>query len=712
MRNELSAYYDTLPVNVDAVLCKLDEMYESCSSLNPCLLKARVHSVIAENCAVHVFRTFPFYFEIESGRRFNNWGFGPLGSYLENKTASRWIEPYRESISQDVADGVFWGWNPIGMDHHCPGYDNIFHLGLSGLDAVAREKLSAETDEGKRAFYEAVLESNRALRLVMNKFADEAERLLSGETDPSVRKNLERIATAAREVPDRPPRTFYEALETILFIREEYGTFEGMGMSTFGQLDRLLQPFYEADLAAGRITRGEAKELIDALLDYTESRFKTRFERVETSTTIIIGGCDAEGNIIFNDITRMVLECVIEHRYVGTKINARISAAHPAEYFALLSRVLLAEVPVLAIQNDEVHIAGRVRQGFDRRDARLYVSGGCHETVMANTEVNTRADSWISLPGLLLRMLREGGEYASFDEFYQSYLAYVYAYYASVVERKNRYEAFWPLCSPAPMYSASLTGCLESGRDLTAGGAKYNDTTLSLFGTATIIDSLYAIRAVVYEQKKCTLAELTAIVESDFENQEALRRYIVDKLPKHGTNDAVLNEFSRVFLHDLSGIAGQKNARGGKYLPGFYPHDIFIAVGSKTGATPDGRHAGYYLSRGVSPSEFISVKSPLDIINSVRAIDFTEYTESFATELTLPRMERDGENLLTAIIRAFLEAEGSTLQINLLDRDQLVEAKAHPEQHQDIIVRICGYSEKFVSLSEKQQDEVISRAIR
>ncbi|MBQ7049513.1 MAG: hypothetical protein IJN87_02695, partial [Firmicutes bacterium] len=192
------------------------------------------------------------------------------------------------------------------------------------------------------------------------------------------------------------------------------------------------------------------------------------------------------------------------------------------------------------------------------------------------------------------------------------------------------------------------------------------------------------------------------------------RHYIIRKIPKHGTNDAAVNIFSAKVLEDISNIAGQTNARGGTYLPAFYPHEIYRHLGQKLGATPDGRLAGFALSRGVSPSEFIETESPLNIIHSLRDIDFTRYADSFITEITLPQMENNEQNkqILTAIILAFLDAEGSSMQFNLIEKDLLLAAKKEPEKHKNLLVRVCGYSAAFVTLAEEVQDEIIRRAVR
>ena len=174
-----------------------------------------------------------------------------------------------------------------------------------------------------------------------------------------------------------------------------------------------------------------------------------------------------------------------------------------------------------------------------------------------------------------------------------------------------------------------------------------------------------------------------------------------------------MDEFSAKVLHDLSGVSGRKNGRGGKYLPAFSAHDIFRPLGLKLGATPDGRKAGYWLTRGISPSEFVKGPSPLSLLQSIRAYDFTDFVDSFALEITLPKLDTaDSETILMSLFEEFLDAGGSTLQLNILDTEDLRLAQQHPEEHRDIIVRVCGYSDYFVNLIPEIQEEVISRHIR
>ena len=715
MAKELEVYYAGFDPKTKEMLERIDSVYEAHRGEPSYLMKSAIHEEFCSVCELHLFREIPFFFEMSSGRGRFTWGGLQSRAALlpEDKTADVWCAPYVKAIEEDLREGFFKGWRPFGIDHHALGYDTILDEGFEAIRSRAEGLGKAETDERKKAFYTATVRSINALLNLAHRFASEAQRKADLAFDAEQRSHYERIARAAEQVPAKPPRTFYEGVCAILFCREAISSIEGIGVSTFGHFDRMLGRFYEEDLKCGRITRSEAAELIHALLMYTDIRFGMKKGVRETSTTLILGGCDRAGNIVYNDLTRLVLEVLTEGRYIGTKINCRISARHPKEYFENLADVQLANLPVIVLQNDDVIIASRVYQGQAIEDARLYVSGGCHEIVLQNTEVNTRADSWISLPRLLLKTLQTCEE-DTFEGFYARYRSDVQEYYDRIISLKNEGERHWCEVSPLPLYSSTLTGCLESGRDATEGGSKYASTALSLLGTATFIDSLYSIKHLVYDTKKLTLRGLRDILALDFDGNEPLRQYIIHRIPKYGTNDDTLNAFSARVLDDLSTLAdGKLNARGGKYLPAFYPHDIFRPLGELTGATPDGRRAKTPLSRGCSPSEFIEIDNPLDIIHSLGSIDFTKYADSFCTEMTLPPMEKTlGRNVLTAMITAFLDQGGSSIQFNLLDRERLIEAQKNPEQHADLIVRVCGYSECFVFLNTDQQNEVISRAIR
>ena len=716
MGEELDSYYADFDPCTDELKQKLDALAPEFAACSPYGRKAMIYELLARECPIHLFRQAPFFHEFSCGRARFHWGGqdNPVGAYLLQATRHQWLDVYAKRIAPDLDEGFLHGWWPVNFDHFCLGYDKILSLGILGIIRQAESALAQCKDTKKQDFYRNVIRANRALLLLAERFADEADRLAGLAETASDRAHYEKIAAAARHVPGQPPRTFYEGLCAIVFCREAFASLEGIGVSTFGHLDRLLLPLYRQDLEKGTITREEATELVCRLLIYIDVRFDIRHSYHETSTTIELGGCDREGSIVCNGLTEVILDAVLRVRATATKINCRISKSHPQWYLEKIARIQLANLPVIMMHNDDVLIPARVRQGQAVQDARCYLGCGCHEIVLQNTEVCSRAFTWINVPRLLLATLESGAEFESYDALYQAFLEDTRAYHRRIARLCNDQEKKWARYSPMVLYSSTMADSLEKGLDVTEGGARYNNTTLSMLGTATVIDSLYAIRHLVFDEKRLTLPQLRQILADNFENQEPLRQYIIRKLPKYGTNDAAMNQFSAQVLSDLSRVSGQTNGRGGKYLPAFYPHEIYVPLGKRTGATPDGRLAGTSLSRGCSPSEFIETDSPLDLVHSLKPIDFTAYADSFIAEITLPRMEAndEGMQILCAIIRGFLEAEGSSLQFNMVSREQLIAARKNPENHKNLLVRVCGYSAPFVFLAEHTQDEIITRAVR
>jgi len=349
---ELDAHYAAYPSDVSRVEREMDEISARHPEWLPYRRKAMAYETIAARCRVKVFRHFPFYFEMDTGRPRGGWGPCGLGGWMQRQPFARhlatecaaWWKPCREK-------GLAEGATVLDDIHHCVGSDNVLKVGLAGLLAKAEARLARARDERERAFLEGVIIGDRSVIAIARRFADEAERMLASETEPVIRNRLARIAATAREVPARAPKTFYEALNTLLFMREMCASLEGLSVSILGHLDRILEPYYTNDLAEGRLTREEAKDLLRFFLAMSDVRFDMRKVRphVGTDTTVVIGGCDARGNVVFNDLTRMIVEVYRELRLVDPKLNARISKGHPPEYFHLLADLNCERVFVFSV---------------------------------------------------------------------------------------------------------------------------------------------------------------------------------------------------------------------------------------------------------------------------------------------------------------------------------------------------------------------------
>ncbi len=732
---ELDEYYAAYPSDLSELEGELHALSAAHPEWLPAERKAAGYALIAERCRVQVFRYFPFYFELDTGRRRNDLGEGGLGGWMKREPLGQvlgaegqaWWRPGWES-------GLVHSWPVLDDNHHCIGNDNVFRDGLRGLIQQAQGRLTTTGDARERVFLHAAIAGNQALIRVAERFADEAERLLASEQDRAVREHLKTIACSARRVPAQPPKTFYQALNTLLFMREVTQELEGNGNSILGHLDRLLWSYYERDRAEGRISREQAKDLLRYFLAFHDVRFGMREQRshVGTNTTVVIGGCDAAGAPVFNDLTRMVVEVYRELRLVDPKLNARLSREHPAEYFDLLADLIASGSKALALFNDEVIIEANVKMGKARRDARLYGGGGCQENLLENTEINSRATIYLNLAQVLLMGFfpeqwawfteREGislhrysTEVGSFAQLYETFLGNLRLVVEALVDQRNRTEAQGAQYNPCPLHSSTISDCLANAKDMMEGGARYSFGSIALTGVGTLVDSLFALGEVVYRRREVSLERFREMLADDFAGEEAFRQYLVNRVAKYGQEDEAIRAFSARVFADLARVSsGLPNSRGGVYEASLFSFRSFAEMGLRTGATPDGRRAGEHLSPGMSPS--LLALGPrcgvAQVLRALEPLDLTLYPVVAVLDLKVPAVPQGlRAEMLTPVLRRFLEVGGSVLQINCVDPAMLIEAKQHPERHRDLVVRVSGYSSYFDTLPAEVQDEVIERTL-
>ena len=452
----------------------------------------------------------------------------------------------------------------------------------------------------------------------------------------------------------------------------------------------------------------------------SDVRFEMRKVRphVGTNTTVVIGGCDADGNIVFNDITRMIIEAYKEFRLVDPKLNARISPRHPQEYFDLLAELTASGSNSLCIFNDDVIIAANVEMGKALEDCRLYVGGGCQENVLENTEINSRATIYLNLLQVFLMGFspekwtffaeREAERLESyegcdtFEAFYQAYLRNLKMVVEAHINQRNLSEKEGWRFSPCPVHSSTLSDCIVKAKDMMEGGTRYSFGSVSLTGVGTLVDSLFAIREMVYEQKQLSLTQFKQILAKNFEGEEAFRQYLVHRIAKFGQEDKTIQQFSAQVFADLARVSsGQENSRGGKYEASLFAFRSFTNFGAMTGATPDGRKAGEYLSQSMSPS-VLSLGQKCDIgqvLNAIEPLNLTLYPVTAVLDIKLPAFSSSSDAEITVpVIKRFLQNGGSVLQMNYIDPEVLLEARKHPQRHPDLVVRVTGYIDYFNTL--------------
>jgi len=732
--HELDLHYAAYPSDLSHVEDELDEQSARHPEWLPYRRKAMVYEVLASRCPIKLFRHFPFYFELDVGKPRTDLGAGGIGAWMKRQDLGRKLMEQGQAWLQVCGQrGLSVGWPVLDDNHHALGHDNVFRYGLDGLIAKAEQRLETARTEKERAFLESVVIGCRSQIAISERFAAEAERMLADEHVPDVRRRLERIAKTAAEVPARPPATFFEALNTILFMREVTQSLEGNGISVFAHLDRILWPYYTNDLDAGRLTRDEAEDLLSFFLAFSDVRFGMRRQRDHngTNTTVMIGGCDARGNLIFNDLTRMVVELYGDLRLVDPKLNARISSQHPRDYYRLLADLTGSGSNSLCIFNDDVIIEANRKMGKALEDCRLYVGGGCQENVLENTEINSRATIYLNLLHVLLmgfspegwRFLTERDgvrirtyhDAQPFERFYETFLENLKAVTEAHIAQRNATEALGAQFNPCPLHSATLDDCVENAEDMMEGGARYSYGSVALTGIGTLIDSLFAVREVVFRQKRISLRQLGDVMRSNFEGEEAFRQYLVHRVSKFGRQDEAIRAFSAEAFADLARVtSGQPNTRGGVYEASLFAFRSFVHFGHQTGATPDGRRAGEHLSAGMSPSVLsLGEKCSIgQVLSALEPLDLSVYPVVAVLDLKLPLgTNGSGPEVIVPVIERFVRSGGSVVQINTVDPSILLAAREHPDRHPDLVVRVSGYSAYFSTLSEAVQTEIIDRTL-
>lgn len=733
---ELETYFSAPTLDIGSWERDLHALSSEHPQTSPFLRKVLGYSFMAEHCPVHIFRHCPFYFELNTGRHRTDLGTGGLGGWFKR-------EPFGQSLT--ASSGLWWGpcgehglsrsWLVLDDNHHTVSYEKVLRQGLRGVIAEAEREMIRAGSDKERAFLQAAIAGNQAMIGVAERFAAEADRLLAVETEPPIRRRLQRIAATARRVPAGPADSFYEALCVILFVFHVLQSLEGNGISVFGHVDRLLSPYYDHDIEAGRLTRVEAQELVSFFLAISDARYGLRKPEnpwhVGTNGTITLGGCKRDGTPIFNEVTRLMIETHHELGLIDPKLNARISMQHPMEYFDLLADCVVSGSNTLAIFNDDVVISANVKSGKALEDSRQYVGGGCQENVLENCEINSRATMSLNLLNVFLMGFFperwafffdqsgvETGSYTgcvTFKAFLDVFLGNLRTVIGAHVAERNRTEREGLNFNPCPLHSSMLDDCLASHLDMMEGGCRYSAGSLSLTGIGSLVDSLFSVKTSVYDRAMVSLDDLSRMLATDFKGEEVFRNLLAHRIAKFGQEEDTIRAFSaEVFAEVAQTSSGLRNSRGGRYEASLFAFRSFMDFGTKTGATPDGRHAGDPLSSGMSPS-LISTghrTSIGQILGALEPLDLTLYPVVAVLDVMLPAV-RGGlsSKAVVPVIRRFLTAGGSVLQINCVDPDMLKDARIHPEQHPDLVMRVSGYSSVFVRLGESIQDEIISRTV-
>lgn len=629
--------------------------------------------------------------------------------------------------------------------HLVPDYRTVLQIGWKGIraeaQAVADDPASA-ADQRNQA--RAIVICADAVRDLMARYAAEAERLAGQDAptpspDPARQAELGEIARICRKVPWHPPETFAEALQSLWFthmLLMAAESYPGPGVSP-GRVDQYLYPYYKSDLDAGRLTCEQAQEWLrcwwikhNYAYDYQGWVGANQGINASFGQLITLGGMDAQGNDASNDLTYLMLDVIEEMNLLEPKPNIRI---HARTSDRLLSRVvdMLAQAqgsPFL-INFDENSMAGLRWQGLPEDELWDYAPVGCLENTLAGCDRSGTVDVNLNLAKAVELALNDGRDvatgkqigprtgdpkaFSSFEQFlaaFKTQLRHLLEWIIRVNDMADVGRARW---EPVPYLSALVDGCLQSGKDSNAGGARFNFLTVEGVALATAADSLAAVKKLVYEDRAVDMQQLLDALQANFEGHEALRQTLLNKAPKYGNDDGYADEIARDVSRFWTEEAFKHTSPTGKrYRGGYLSWNYWIAYAPTTAATPDGRRRGQYLSNAVCPVNGADRKGPTSVVKSVGKLGLetapngASHTMSFSPALLRNPEQRDK---LKALLRAYGKAGGTCLQVNVIDADTLRQAQQHPDDYRNLLVRVTGYNAYFVGLGKEIQDEIIAR---
>ena len=674
-----------------------------------------------------------------------------------------------------------------GVGHVTVKYEEVLAIGYEGIMAKAQAELDkcqvGDGDYARRShFLNAVILSCQAVIEYAQRYAALADQMASECSNPVRKEELQVIALNCSRVPAKGAGSFYEACQSFWFVQQLI-QLESSGHSISpGRFDQYMYPYYKKDIENGNITREFAQELMDCIWVKLNDLNKCRdaasaegFAGYSLFQNLIAGGQNKDGEDVTNDLSFMSIQASMHVHLPQPSLSVRVWNGSPHEFLIKAAELTRTGIGLPAYYNDEVIIPSLQNRGLSLEDAREYNIIGCVEPQKAGKTDGWHDAAFFNMCRPLELVFSNGmdrGELVgvetgdvtqmeTFEEFYDAYKKQMDYCISLLVNADNAIDVAHAERCPLPFLSCMVDDCMKKGLSVQEGGAVYNFTGPQGFGIANMADSLYAIRQLVYKDKKITMAELkealawnygkgidaqtaadmTASVLKEMErqgqtvdektaasvlemilgmqpDQQQKARYeeihhMIDEVPKFGNDIPEVDYFARDVAYTYTRpLQNYKNPRGGQFQAGLYPVSANVPLGGQTGATPDGRYAHTPVADGVSPSAGKDVKGPTAAANSVARLDHfivsngTLFNQKFHPSALAGR---EGLEKFVALIRSYFDQKGMHMQFNVVDKETLLDAQKNPEKYKHLVVRVAGYSALFTTLSRSLQDDIIRR---
>ena len=727
----------------------------------------------------------PFYIAEETKQELRE-----VHKYWKGKTSSELATSYMDPEAiKAIEHNIFTPGNYFynGVGHVTVKYGEVLAIGYKGII----DKAQAELDKcqvgdanyvTKSHFLNAVILSCQAAIEYAERYAELASQMAAECTDPVRKQELLQISENCSRVPANGATSFYEACQSFWFVQQLI-QMESSGHSISpGRFDQYMYPYYKKDMEAGTITREFAQELMDCIWVKLNDLNKCRdaasaegFAGYSLFQNLIAGGQNKEGEDVTNDLSVMCIQASMHVHLPAPSLSVRVWNGSPHEFLIKAAELTRTGIGLPAYYNDEVIIPALQNRGLSLEDARDYNIIGCVEPQKAGKTEGWHDAAFFNMCRPLELVFANGmdkGEIVgiptgdvtqmkSFEEFFDAYKKQMEYCISLLVNADNAIDVAHAERCPLPFLSCMIDDCLKEGRSVQEGGAVYNFTGPQGFGIANMADGLFAIRKLVYEEKKVSMEEFKEALAWNYDKgldaqsagdmtemimkamqkagkeadastaagllktfigmkpgEQKTQRFkeihdMIDEVPKFGNDIPEIDYFAREVAYTYSKpLQNYSNPRGGRFQAGLYPVSANVPLGGQTGATPDGRYAHTPVADGVSPSAGKDVKGPTAAATSVSRLDHfivsngTLFNQKFHPSAL---SGREGLEKFVALIRSYFDQKGMHMQFNVVDRQTLLDAQEHPEKYKHLVVRVAGYSALFTTLSRSLQDDIIRR---
>lgn len=644
-------------------------------------------------------------------------------------------ENYGEEINA-IAKVVKINQKDHAQGHICPDTKTWLELGPKGLMTKAYEKLK-NCDENQKEFYECTIIVLEGVCHFMMRYHDYILTMLESLEDDN-KKSLQRVADICANLASRPAQSFHEAVQSLWFLFVVLHMESNASSFSPGRMDQYLYPYYQKDIEKGIISKQEALEILECLwlkfnqIVYLRNQHSAKyFAGFPIGFNIAIGGIDENGCDIYNELSLLLLKAQYHLGLPQPNLSVRLNKNSSHELIQEAIKVVAKGSGMPQFFNDEAIVNSMIKDlGIEEKDARNYAIVGCVELTTHGNNLGWSDAAMFNLNKALELTMNHGKclltnepigldlgsieTYESFEDLENAFQKQIDYFIEKMMKAEIVVEKAHQDCLPTAFLSTVIDSCLEKGVDVTRGGAKYNLSGIQMIQIANLADSLAAIKVLVYDEKMITRHELLEALQADFKGYEIIQTMLLNKVPKYGNDVKWVDELGAKWAGYFREIMKDyTNYRGGLYHTGMYTVSAHVPMGENVGASPDGRNALTPLADGgMSPVYGRDMAGPTAVLKSVSRMKDSYTTnggllnmkflpEFFKTETGMMKFEN--------FLRAFVDLKIPHIQFNVVRREDLLDAKLHPEQHRSLTIRVAGYTAYFVELAGKLQDEIIER---